>query len=124
MPEQVIDRRALETAVGHAVVAARIAADAVAVPLRVLHQRAKARRIALVRHQIARPLPAEYVVGRIAPRRALVALVAGEEIQVQRRVVEQPAPPRLPAAREDFAEQLLAVGAAEKHVLARRVLVV
>src|SRR5579883_456486 len=92
MTERVVDGRALEAAVRHAIVATPVAADAVALPLGVLHQGAIGGGIALIGQQVAGALPAEDVVRRIAPRGALVALVAGEEVEVQARVIEGPAP--------------------------------
>src|SRR5579871_1780818 len=118
MCERVIDGRVLESAVSHAVVACGIAANAVAVPLRVLHQRAEGRRVALVRQQVTGPLPTEDVVGRGAPGRALVRLVAGEEVEEQARVIERPATATAvmtpSAALEDLAKQPLAGAPAEK----------
>src|ERR1700728_2175185 len=124
MAERVIDRGSLETTMCHAVVAARIAAHAVHVPRCIFHQRAKARRIALIGKQIARPLPAKYVVGRIAPGRALIGLVSREEIQEQRRMIELPRARFMRTALfEDIAEQLFAGTAAEEYALIRRVLI-
>src|ERR1700683_2526190 len=87
MAERVVDRRTLESAMRHAVVAARVLADAVLFPLGVIDQRAVARRVSLIGEQVAGPLPAEYVVRRIAPGRALIGLIAGEKIQEQRRMI-------------------------------------
>src|SRR6202140_6022403 len=110
MTEPVVDRRSLESAMRHAVVAARIFAYAVFFPLSVLDQRPVARRVPLIGEQVARPLPAEYVVGGIAPRRALIGLVAGEKIQEQRGMIERPrnAGGAAAAAAENAAKQLLA----------------
>src|SRR5262249_49811339 len=87
-------------------------------------------RIAFVGQQIARPLPTEHVVGRVAPRRTLIGLVAREEIQEQRGLIEAPAQAVVsfrrafnPAALEDLAEQTLARVAAQEDILARRVLI-
>ena len=88
MTEGIVDGRALETAMRHAVVATGVLADAVAFPLGVLDERLIARRIALVGQQIAGPLPAEHVVRGIAPRRALIGLIAREEIEEQARMIE------------------------------------
>src|SRR5208283_967967 len=124
MAERVVDGRSLEPAVRHAVVAARISADTVAIPVGVLDERAIRRRIAFIGQQIARSLPAEYVVRRIAPWRALVALVAGEKIQEKSGMIERPGDAGGAApALEDLAEQLLAGAASQEHVLARRVVI-
>src|SRR5258707_13384720 len=90
MAECVVDRRTLETAMRHAVVTSRILADSVLIPLGVIDQRLVARRIPLVGVQGARALPTEDVVGGIAPWRALVGLVTGEEIQGKRGVIARP----------------------------------
>src|ERR1700691_3936164 len=109
MAECIIDRSALESAMRHAVVAARILADAVFIPLGVLDQRPVARRIAFIRQEIAGPLPTENVVSGVAPGRALIGLIAGEEVQEQRRVIERPLLAGGPAAAAEYAaEQLLA----------------
>src|SRR5262249_61449293 len=80
--------------------------------------------------QITGPLPAEHVVRRITPGRALISLVARQEVEEQRGMVEAPAHPRAtfrgafaPPALEDLAEQPLARTAAQEHVLARRVVI-
>src|SRR5271168_5065796 len=102
----------------HAVVAARILADAVLFPLGVLDEGLVGGRITFVRQEVARLLPAENVVRWIAPRRALVGLVAGQKIQEQRGMIERPGrPSRRPAApAKNIAEQLLAGVAPEEHV--------
>src|ERR1700733_7265764 len=55
--------------------------------LGVVEERTVARRIAFVGQEVAGPLPAENVVRRIAPRRALIGLVAGEKVQEQRGMI-------------------------------------
>src|SRR5262249_41037555 len=123
--QRVTDRGPLKPAMCHAVVTAWITPDAVAVPGSLLHERAVGRGASLVGEEIARPLPAKEVVGGIAPRGALISLIAREKVEEQARMIERPAPARraLPAAPEDLAEQLLAGSAPKEHVLARRVLV-
>src|SRR5437868_3151516 len=59
-----------------------------------------------------RPLPAEIVAPRGAPRRAVIGLIAGQEIEKQARLVERPPAAVLPL--EDFAEALLRAAAAEE----------
>src|SRR5213594_5227409 len=67
----------------HAVLALLVSALApVVLPARGLHQLAEAVGIALL-EQVARTLPAEDVVGGIAPRRALEVPLAHEELQKQ-----------------------------------------
>src|SRR5262249_59647813 len=87
IPEATIDaerRRRLVTAVDHAVLATRVLAASVAVPVGVLHQVLE-RRVVLVGDQVARPLPAAYVARRVAPGRTLELALAREELQVDRR---------------------------------------
>src|ERR1700733_362737 len=111
MSERVIDGGTLEAAVRHAVITGRVAADSIALPVGVLHQRAKAARVAFIGEQIAWSLPAEEIVRGRAPGRALIRLVTCEEVEEQSRMVEGPAagdalgsgPPGAPAL-EDFAE--------------------
>src|SRR5215510_14064775 len=89
--EGVVHGRRLVAAVHHAVAALLIsAALAVVLPARRLEQLLEGRRVALLQ-EVAGPLPAEHVVGRVAPRRALEVLLAQEELQEQRRLVEPPA---------------------------------
>src|SRR5262249_45160224 len=111
----VFDGSALESTVSHAIVAARIATDAIASPVGLLHQLAEAAGVTLIGSEIARTLPAEDVVGGIAPRRALIGSIAGQKIEKQGRLVETPTSRALLAAREDGAKQVLALGASEKH---------
>jgi len=123
--ERVIHRRALEPAVGHAVVAAGVASYAVVVPARVLQQGAVAGRVTFIGEQIAGPLPTEDVIGRIAPRCALICLIAREKIQKQRGMIEGPAGAGGAAATafEDLAEQALARAAPQENVLPRSMLI-
>src|SRR3984957_17663605 len=124
MAERVVDGCALEAAVRHAVIAPRVLADAVALPLGVLDERLIGRSVAFVGQQIAGPLPAEHVVCRIAPRRALIGLIAGEEVQEQAGVIERPRLARgSRTALKYLAKQLLARMTAEEYVLAGSVAV-
>src|SRR5262249_35581308 len=77
-------RRRLVAAVNHTVFAARVLSIAVAVPVRIFQQSPK-RRMVLVGDEIARPLPALDVAGRVAPRRARQLALAAQEFQVNRR---------------------------------------
>ena len=76
----------------HAVCALLITAGAVGVPVRGLHQLAECLGVTLA-EQIAGLLPSEDIPGRHAPRRAVISLITGEEIEEQGRVHETPALP-------------------------------
>src|SRR5665213_864554 len=123
--ERVIYCGALEATVCHAVVAPRVLADAIVLPLRTVDQRSIGWRVAFIRKQIAGPLPAEYVKRRIAPRRTLVALIAGEKIEKQRRVIEGPLGTgrAVGTAAKDLAEEIFARRSTQKHILFRGVMV-
>src|SRR5258705_11329277 len=83
--ESGVDGGGLVAAVHHAVLALFVAGlAAVLLPARRLHQLLERRRVALLQ-QVAGALPAEEVVGRVAPRRALELLLAHEELQEERR---------------------------------------
>src|SRR6185312_2997198 len=73
--------------------------------------------------KVTGPLPTGEVVGRIAPGRALVGLVARQEIEEERGLVERPARTPLAATPENLAEELFARAASEEDVLSRRVLI-
>src|SRR5213592_3002924 len=112
--EGVVDGRGLVAAVDHAVAALLVAAlAAVVLPLRGLHQLLERRRVAFLK-KVAGTLPAEHVVGRVAPRRALEVALAHEELEEQRRLVELPAALR---ARQDPREQLVSALPAEEVLL-------
>ena len=76
----IVDRRSFITAMDHAIIALRIPARTVVIPIRRLHEVLKAFRISLIDQQIAWLLPTEDVVSRITPRRALIAPVASQEV--------------------------------------------
>src|SRR6185312_16210701 len=90
----------LVAAMHHAVGALLVIAGAVAVPIGLLHQLAEALGIAFA-EQVAGALPAEHVARRVAPGRAAIGLVAGEEVEEERRLGE--APLLALAALEDLA---------------------
>src|SRR4029079_17342499 len=71
--------------------------------------------------QVAGLLPAENVARRHAPRRAFVALVAGQEVEEQAGMHEVPL--LALAEGKDVAEQLLGLGAVEEVLLVRRALI-
>src|SRR5438067_1558155 len=105
------DGGCLVAAVHHALSAFLVIAGAVGVPVSLLHQLLEGFRITFA-EQIARALPAEIVAGRIAPRRATVGLITGQEIEKQARLIEGPALAVLPS--ENVAEQFLRTTAAEE----------
>src|SRR5580658_383072 len=81
MAEGVIDGRAFEAAVRHAVVARRVTPDPIRLPVGLLHELAEGVSMAFIGQQVTGALPAEDIEGRGAPRSALVRLIAGEEVQ-------------------------------------------
>src|SRR5262249_43495260 len=95
----------LEAAVDRAVLAARVVAGAVHLPLDAFHQGLVGGEDP-VREQVARALPAVRVARDRAPRRARQLPLAGEEVLVQR--AGEPAVAVLLRCRADAAE-LLAV---------------
>src|SRR5687767_1135464 len=97
----------------HAVGALLVLARAVGIPVGRLHQFLETRCIALS-HEVAGLLPAEDVAGGITPRRAVIALVAGQEVEVEARLIEDPLAPLLAAFAEDVAEQRLGLAAVEE----------
>ena len=105
----------------HAVGAFLVIARAVFVPVRVLHQLLESLGVALA-EQIAGALPAEYRPGRVAPRRAVIGLIAGEKIEEQTRLEQRPAW-FSPSASEHVPEQLLGPRAIEEMLLVRRALI-
>ena len=102
MSDGVVDGGRLVAAMGHAVGAFFIIAGAVFVPVRGFHQFLEGRGETLAQ-EIAGALPAEDIAGRVAPGRAVILLIAGEEIEIERRVAELPA--LAVAEPEDRAEQ-------------------
>src|SRR5215469_17559949 len=67
------DGARLVTAMHHAVGAFLVIARAVGIPIRLFHQLLEAVGVPLA-EQVARPLPAEIVAARVAPRRAVIGL--------------------------------------------------
>src|SRR2546427_9983975 len=121
MAHGVLDGRGFVTAVHHAIGALLVIARSIRVPVGLFHQFAKALRIAFT-EKIAGSLPAENVARRIAPRRAAVLLIAGQEIEEQARLAERPRA-RTAAAPENIAKELLGASARQKVRLIRRALV-
>src|SRR5690242_17231836 len=115
MLDAVGDGSGLEPAMHHAVRAFLVIADAVGVPVGLLHQLLEGLGIAFA-EQIAGPLPSEDRASRIAPRRAVIGLIAGEEIEEHRGLAERPALAAL-AARENPPEQILGLLAVEEVFL-------
>src|SRR5437762_12868561 len=108
------------TAVHHAVGALLVIPGSVRVPIRLFHQRAKGFRIAFAQ-QVAGTLPSEDVSGRVAPRRAAVTAVAGEEVEKQARLAERPCACAA-TSTEDRAEKFFGSRSREEVRLVRRTL--
>jgi hypothetical protein len=119
MVERLFHRDRLEAAMDHAVGAFFVVADAIGVPVGLLHQLLEARRIAFPK-KITRPLPAEDRARWIAPRRALIGSIASEKVEEKLGLEETPglaafAPAQnLPEEGFDFfaIEEMLLVGRA------------
>src|SRR5207244_499044 len=77
--KRIVHGRCLVAAMDHAVSALLVPSSPVVVPVRVLDELREGRGIAVLK-QITGLLPAEDVVGRVAPRRALVVHLAHEEV--------------------------------------------
>src|SRR6185312_2881684 len=121
MLHRVHDGGRLVAAMHHALGAFLVIAGAVGIPIGLAHQLGEGLGIALA-EQIARALPAEIVARRVAPGRAVVALVAGEEVEEQRGLAERPVLAAV-AALEDAAEQLLGLAPIEEMRLVGRALI-
>src|SRR5215472_14999466 len=121
MAHGVLYRGRLVAAMHHAIGALFVVARPVCVPVGLVHQLAKARGIAFAQ-QVARSLPAKDVARRIAPRRATIVAVAGEEVEKQPRLTERPRAP-VASAPEDVAKEPLRPGARQEVLLIRRTLV-
>src|SRR5262249_19129164 len=109
-----LGRRRLVAAMSHAVRALLVLAGPVGIPVCGLHQFVERPGVAFAQ-QVAGLLPAENVAGRHAPRRAVIGLVAGEEIEEQVRVDEIPL--FALAHAEDLAEKLLGLAPAKEMLL-------
>src|SRR5216684_2799210 len=110
----------LISAMGHAVRAFFVAAGAISVPVRRIHQFGKRVCVTLT-EQVAGLLPSEDVPGRHAPGGTMIRLVAGEKIEEQTRMHEVPA---FSAAQSEYAaEQLLGLASAQEMLLVGRPLV-
>ena len=77
------------TAMDHAVGALLIVAGAVCVPVGLFHQLPEGLGITFA-EKITRSLPPKHGAGRVAPRSAGVALIAGQEVQKESRLKELP----------------------------------
>src|SRR5262245_7228431 len=107
----------MDPAVGALIVVAGV----VSIPIGLVHQFIEGPCVPLA-EQVAGLLPAENCASRIAPRRAMVALIAGEKIEEQARLAERPFIFAC-SALEYVAEQLLGLAAIEKVLLVGRTLV-
>src|SRR4029077_12189607 len=105
----------------HAVGAFLVIAGAVAVPLGLFHQFFEGLGVAFA-EQITRPLPAEHGACRSATRRAVIGLIAGEEIEEEARLEDRPFAVAL-RQFEHIAEQLLGSRAVQEMLLVGRALV-
>src|ERR1035441_5590303 len=118
--EAVDDRRGLIAATDHAVGALGVAAGhAIVFPGGGFEQLLVTLGVALL-EQIAGLLPAEDVIGRHAPRRALVIAVAHQEFEKQRRHIELPCGL---AVGQNGAEEATHAGPAQESMLVRRLVV-
>src|SRR5687768_14136747 len=115
MLDAVDDGGGFEAAMHHAVGAFLVIADAVGVPVGLFHQRFEGFGIPFA-EEIAGPWPAEYGAGRIAPRRTMIGLIAGKEIEEHGGLAEGPALATL-AARENPPEEILGLLAIEEVLL-------
>src|SRR5262245_35088247 len=98
----------------HAVAALLVPAlPPVVLPLGGVHQLPEGRGIALL-EEIARPLPAKEVERGISPGRALVVVLAHEEAEEERRLIELPVLLRL---RQHVGEELMGAGAPQEVLL-------
>src|SRR3954471_21074306 len=98
----------------HAVCALFVTTGAVTIPIRGLHQLVEAAGVALAK-EVTGLLPAEDVARRHSPRRAVIGLIAGEEIEEQAGMDQSPL--LAFAAAEDIAKQFFGFAAAEKVLL-------
>src|SRR4029450_7632552 len=106
MHDRIRDGSRLVAAMRHAVGAFLVVPGAVVVPVGLGHELLERGGVALG-EEIARPLPAKDIPGRITPRRAAILLIAGEEIEIQRGMAELPGALASLAPAEDRPEQLL-----------------
>src|SRR5260370_21999780 len=117
MADRIDNSGRLIAAVHHAIGAFLVIAGAVRIPVGLLHQLSEGFGVAFA-EQVARALPAEIIARRVAPRGAMVRLVARQKIEEQSGLVERPA--RSVAVRlavEDLAKQLLGAPAVEETLL-------
>src|SRR5437899_1224848 len=89
MPHRIDDCGRLISAVHHALGAFFVIAGAVGIPVGLFHQLLEGLGVAFA-EQIAGALPAEIVARRVAPRGAMIGLVARQKIEEQGRLVERP----------------------------------
>src|ERR1019366_374069 len=116
MPHRLRDGGRFVTGMHHTIGAFLIISGAVTIPVRRFHQFLERFRIALAQ-QITGPLPAEIRARWVTPWRAMERLIAGEEIQEHRRLIERPF--RLALASEDPAKQFLGLVTVKEMLLIR-----
>ena len=90
-PEGIFHGRGLISTMHHAVGALFVAAGPVAIPCCTAHELLEGLGITIL-EQITRLLPAEGIVGRIPPGRALVLSLPHQELEKQRGLVKAPIP--------------------------------
>src|SRR6267142_6930786 len=84
--ERIVNGRCFIAAMDHAVGAFLVPAGPVVIPVRVIDELLEGRGVAVL-EEVTRLLPAEDIVGGIAPRRALVIHFTHEEVQKEWRLV-------------------------------------
>lgn len=89
MPHRVHHRRGLKTTMHHACFTPLVSVGTIPGPIRGRHQFLKSFSISVI-YQVAGPLPAKNIVGRIAPGRTSIVLSTREKIQIEFTVIENP----------------------------------
>src|SRR5687768_7406511 len=117
--KRVRDGRRFVTAMYHAVFTLVVSPSPVAFPIRRLQQFLECCDISFL-EQVTRLLPAKYVVGGIAPWRALVFPLAHQEVQEQRRLIETPGPLAIP---QNTPKELMRATAFQEILLIRSLLI-
>ena len=123
MAEGVIDGGSLKSTVGHAVITLWVPSDSIAIPLGILEKSLERGGIPLPHQEVTGSLPTENIVGRVAPRGALVGLVACQKVQKQAGLVENPAAFTFPPQPKNFAKELLALLTRHEDFLVGRPLI-
>ena len=117
MGEHVIDCGRLKAAVKHTIAASRVTPGSVTVPVRFIAKRPEAVGVAAFGPEIAGPLPAEDIPGRVAPGGTIIVPVACQEVDEERCLVEPPGP--IPSASKDLSEEKPALFPVEEYLFLR-----